>query len=111
MCAVFVIYKFKKTGFGIGGEYSAMNSAINEFIPARVRGIVDLAINGILLYIFCVICVFSTYLTYLSLSLCETLQVLIGWELYWEPVLQFCFLIRIYFLLILGGGFLLVQEA
>lgn len=34
------------TGLGIGGEYSAMNSAINEFIPARVRGIVDLAING-----------------------------------------------------------------
>ncbi|KAL6073336.1 MFS transporter, variant 2 [Balamuthia mandrillaris] len=33
-------------GLGIGGEYSAMNSAINEFIPARVRGIVDLAING-----------------------------------------------------------------
>lgn len=29
-----------------GGEYSAMNSAINEFIPARVRGFVDLAING-----------------------------------------------------------------
>jgi MFS family permease len=33
-------------GLGIGGEYSAMNSAINEFIPAKIRGMVDLAING-----------------------------------------------------------------
>src|SRR6476469_9862378 len=34
------------TGFGIGGEYAAINSAIDELIPARVRGKVDLAING-----------------------------------------------------------------
>jgi MFS family permease len=34
------------TGFGIGGEYAAINSAIDELIPARVRGHVDLAING-----------------------------------------------------------------
>jgi MFS family permease len=34
------------TGFGIGGEYAAINSAIDELIPARVRGAVDLAING-----------------------------------------------------------------
>src|SRR5438876_11834739 len=34
------------TGSGIGGEYSAINSAIDELIPARVRGHVDLAING-----------------------------------------------------------------
>jgi MFS family permease len=34
------------TGFGIGGEYAAINSAIDELIPARVRGLVDLAING-----------------------------------------------------------------
>jgi len=34
------------TGAGIGGEYSAINSAIDELIPARVRGRVDLAING-----------------------------------------------------------------
>jgi MFS family permease len=34
------------TGFGIGGEYAAINSAIDELIPARVRGWVDLAING-----------------------------------------------------------------
>jgi MFS family permease len=34
------------TGAGIGGEYSAINSAIDELIPARNRGQVDLAING-----------------------------------------------------------------
>lgn len=34
------------TGSGIGGEYSAINSAIDELIPARVRGRVDLIING-----------------------------------------------------------------
>jgi MFS family permease len=34
------------TGMGIGGEYSAINSAIDELIPARVRGAVDLTING-----------------------------------------------------------------
>lgn len=34
------------TGFGIGGEYAAINSAIDELIPARVRGAVSLAING-----------------------------------------------------------------
>ena len=34
------------TGTGIGGEYSAINSAIDELIPARVRGHTDLAING-----------------------------------------------------------------
>src|SRR5436190_22191902 len=34
------------TGAGIGGEYAAINSAIDELIPARVRGRVDLLING-----------------------------------------------------------------
>ncbi|HEX3449199.1 MAG TPA: MFS transporter, partial [Isosphaeraceae bacterium] len=34
------------TGAGIGGEYAAINSAIDELIPARLRGRVDLAING-----------------------------------------------------------------
>ena len=34
------------TGMGIGGEYSAINSAIDELIPARVRGTVDLLVNG-----------------------------------------------------------------
>jgi MFS family permease len=34
------------TGSGIGGEYAAINSAIDELIPARVRGRVDLMING-----------------------------------------------------------------
>jgi MFS family permease len=34
------------TGAGIGGEYSAVNSAIDELIPARLRGRVDLSVNA-----------------------------------------------------------------
>ncbi len=34
------------TGAGIGGEYVAINSTIQELVPARVRGWTDLAING-----------------------------------------------------------------
>ncbi|MFF3560971.1 MFS transporter [Streptomyces sp. NPDC002574] len=41
----FILCRFF-TGFGIGGEYAAINSAIDELIPARVRGRVDLIING-----------------------------------------------------------------
>jgi MFS family permease len=43
--ATFVVCRFF-TGFGIGGEYAAINSAIDELVPARVRGRVSLAING-----------------------------------------------------------------
>jgi MFS family permease len=43
--ASFALCRFL-TGFGIGGEYAAINSAIDELIPARLRGRVDLAING-----------------------------------------------------------------
>jgi MFS family permease len=42
---MFFLFRFL-TGMGIGGEYSAINSAIDELIPARVRGWVDIAING-----------------------------------------------------------------
>ena len=41
----FACFRFL-TGAAIGGEYSAINSAIDELIPARVRGWADLAING-----------------------------------------------------------------
>ncbi len=34
------------TGAGIGGEYSAINSTIDELVPARVRGRIDIMING-----------------------------------------------------------------
>jgi MFS family permease len=34
------------TGLGIGGEYSAINSAIDELMPARLRGRIDLIVNG-----------------------------------------------------------------
>ncbi len=41
----FLFFRFL-TGAGIGGEYVAINSAIDELIPARSRGRTDLAING-----------------------------------------------------------------
>ena len=34
------------TGFGIGGEYAAINSAIDELMPARLRGRIDVMVNG-----------------------------------------------------------------
>ncbi len=43
--ASFAIFRFL-TGAGIGGEYSAVNSAVDELIPARLRGRIDLIING-----------------------------------------------------------------
>ena len=44
----FASFTFFRTlaGAGIGGEYAAVNSAIDELIPARVRGHVDLMINS-----------------------------------------------------------------
>ncbi len=42
---MFFVFRFF-TGMGIGGEYAAINSAIDELIPARVRGTVDLLVNG-----------------------------------------------------------------
>lgn len=41
----FYVFRFL-TGCGIGGEYSAINSTIQELIPARYRGHMDLMING-----------------------------------------------------------------
>ncbi|WP_426959887.1 MFS transporter [Muricoccus radiodurans] len=41
----FAFFRFL-TGAGIGGEYAAVNSAIQELIPARRRGTTDLAVNG-----------------------------------------------------------------
>ncbi len=41
----FILFRFL-TGAGIGGEYAAINSAIQELIPARLRGWTDLLING-----------------------------------------------------------------
>jgi MFS family permease len=41
----FFLFRFI-TGAGIGGEYAAINSAIDELIPARHRGRIDIVING-----------------------------------------------------------------
>ena len=43
--ASFAFFRFM-TGAGIGGEYTAINSTIQELVPARVRGWTDLMING-----------------------------------------------------------------
>jgi MFS family permease len=41
----FALFRFL-TGAGIGGEYAAINSAIQELVPARFRGRTDLVVNG-----------------------------------------------------------------
>ena len=41
----FAVFRFI-TGFGIGGEYAAINSAIDELMPARLRGRIDVMVNG-----------------------------------------------------------------
>jgi MFS family permease len=41
----FSLFRFF-TGVGIGGEYAAINSAVDELIPGKVRGTVDLVVNG-----------------------------------------------------------------
>ncbi|MEV0630757.1 MFS transporter [Nonomuraea wenchangensis] len=41
----FFLFRFM-TGFGIGGEYAAINSAIDELIPSKHRGRIDIIING-----------------------------------------------------------------
>jgi MFS family permease len=41
----FVSFRFL-TGMAIGGEYAAINSAIDELVPARLRGRIDLMVNG-----------------------------------------------------------------
>ena len=43
--ASFFLFRFL-TGAGIGGEYAAVNSTIQELIPARYRGFTDLVVNG-----------------------------------------------------------------
>jgi MFS family permease len=45
--AIWFLFLFRFiAGMGIGGEYAAINSAIDELIPAKYRGHVDIAING-----------------------------------------------------------------
>lgn len=41
----FALFRFF-TGTGIGGEYAAINSAVDELVPMKVRGTVDLIVNG-----------------------------------------------------------------
>ena len=57
-------------GMGIGGEYAAINSAIDEMIPAKYRGRIDLAVNG-------------TYWAGAILGTIVTLWVLNHFEAFW----------------------------
>ena len=41
----FAVFRFF-TGIGIGGEYAAINSAVDELIPGKVRGVTDMVVNG-----------------------------------------------------------------
>jgi MFS family permease len=43
---IFLYFTRVVAGAGIGGEYAAINSAIDEMMPARLRGRIDLAVNG-----------------------------------------------------------------
>ncbi len=61
-------------GMGIGGEYAAINSAIDELIPARYRGRVDIGVNGT--YWFGAI--LGTLGTYILL---DRMPISIGWRI------------------------------
>ena len=61
-------------GMGIGGEYAAINSAIDELIPARYRGRVDIAVNGT----YWAGAVIGTIGTYILLN---KVELSLGWRL------------------------------
>ncbi|MFE3261825.1 MFS transporter [Nocardia sp. NPDC059091] len=61
-------------GAGIGGEYAAINSAIDELIPARYRGRVDIAVNGT----YWAGAILGTLGTYVLL---DRVSVAVGWRL------------------------------
>ncbi|MGZ4548263.1 MAG: MFS transporter [Blastococcus sp.] len=67
------------SGMGIGGEYAAINSAIDELIPARFRGRVDIAVNGTY-WAGAIIGTLGTYifLNHLSLNLGWRVAFLLG---------------------------------
>ncbi|MCW2940876.1 MAG: arabinose efflux permease family protein, partial [Actinomycetia bacterium] len=61
-------------GMGIGGEYSAINSAIDEMMPARYRGRTDVWINGT----YWLGAIIGTFATFLLLSTLRTSE---GWRI------------------------------
>ena len=61
-------------GMGIGGEYSAINSAIDEMMPARYRGRTDVWINGT----YWLGAIIGTFATFLLLSSLRTSE---GWRI------------------------------
>jgi MFS family permease len=73
--AFFLVFRFL-AGAGIGGEYSAIHSAIDELIPSRYRGRVDLAVSGT----YWLGAMIGTASTYVLLNP-EVLPVDVGWRL------------------------------
>ncbi|CAL9464213.1 Inner membrane metabolite transport protein YdjE [Streptomyces sp. enrichment culture] len=71
----FFLFRFL-TGFGIGGEYAAINSAIDELIPKEYRGRVDLMINGS----FWLGAVFGSLLSIVALDT-DIFAANVGWRL------------------------------
>ncbi|MGH3797033.1 MAG: MFS transporter [Pseudonocardiaceae bacterium] len=61
-------------GTGIGGEYAAINSAIDELIPARYRGRIDIGVNGT----YWAGAILGTLGTFILL---HTLQLNLGWRI------------------------------
>jgi len=61
-------------GMGIGGEYAAINSAIDELIPARYRGRIDIAVNGT----YWAGAIIGTFAAYIFLT---TISPHLGWRL------------------------------
>ncbi len=89
----FALFRFL-TGTGLGGEYSAVNSAIDELMPARLRGRLALAINGS----FWAGAVFGAGASIVLLNP-RILPIDLGWRL--------CFVIGA----ILSGGILLLRRS
>ena len=71
----FFLFRFL-TGFGIGGEYAAINSAIDELIPKEYRGRTDLMINGS----FWLGAVFGSLLSIVALDT-DIFAANVGWRL------------------------------
>lgn len=62
---LFIIFRFI-TGIGVGGEYTAIFAAIDEFIPPRVRGFTNIVIDGTwhfgILFIFYLLLLFFIFI-------------------------------------------------
>ncbi len=82
------------TGFGIGGEYAAINSAVDELLPGKVRGTVDLIVNAT----FWLGAIVGSLASFLLLS-SQTISPNLDWRLAFSTAA------------VLGGGVLILRLA